>query len=211
VTRERFEDFALRLHPRDNVAVVRKPLRPGVELVNGDVRVTPTAAVGAGHKVALKAISRGAEVTKYGQTIGFATTDISTGEHVHTHNLGMRDFGRDYAFCADYRPVRHYADAHARTFNGYLRPDGRVGTRNYVAVVSSVNCSASVSNYVRDRFRTPQFRRDFPNVDGVIAFTFGAGAALAGAGAESAAGASPGSRFESHSGSESLISMLSAA
>jgi altronate hydrolase len=175
VTRERFENFALRLHPRDNVAVVRKPLRAGVELVNGDVRVTPAAPIGAGHKVALTHIPVGGEVRKYGQTIGFATADIAAGEHVHTHNLGMRDFGRDYAFCADYKPVRHYADAHARTFNGYLRPDGRVGTRNYVAVVSSVNCSASVSNYVRDRFRTPAFRRDFPNVDGVIAFTHKSG------------------------------------
>lgn len=175
MTRQRFEKFALRLHPRDNVAVARKPLTAGMELADGSVRVTAARAVAPGHKVALEFIPRSGEVRRYGQTIGFATADIAPGEHVHTHNLGMKDFGRDYAFCADYKPVEYYPGGHPRTFNGYLRPDGRVGTRNYVAVISSVNCSASVSNYVRDRFRTPEFRRDFPNVDGVIAFTHKSG------------------------------------
>jgi altronate hydrolase len=175
VTPAPFHDFALRLSDADNVAVAKRAMHPGVELLDGAIRVTPAALVAPGHKIALSPIPEGSPVIKYGQTIGFATRDISPGDHVHTHNLGMQDFGRDYAFCADARPVDLYPPDRSRTFPGYLRPDGRVGTRNYVAVISSVNCSASVSNYVRDRFRTPQFKRDFPHVDGVIAFTHKSG------------------------------------
>src|SRR5437879_3083192 len=90
----------------------------------------------------------------------------------------MRDFGRDYQFCAEATPVNYYPPEQMRFFPGYGRPGGRVGTRNFIAVISSVNCSASVSHYVRDRFRTEEFRRDFPNVDGVIAFTHKSGCAL---------------------------------
>src|SRR5207245_1991654 len=104
--------------------------------------------------------------------------DIPPGAHVHTHNLLLKDFGRDYQFCVDARPVDFYPSEQMRFFQGYARPGGRVGTRNYIAVISSVNCSASVSHYVRDRFRTEEFRRDFPNVDGVVAFTHKAGCAM---------------------------------
>src|SRR3989449_5533372 len=90
----------------------------------------------------------------------------------------MRDFGRDYQFCAEATPVNYYPPEQMRFFPGYGRPGGRVGTRNYVAIISSVNCSASVSHYVRDHFRTEQFTRDFPNVAGVIAFTHKAGCAM---------------------------------
>src|SRR5687767_667256 len=115
-------------------------------------------------------IPDGAPVRRYGQTIGFAQGCVAPGEHVHTHNLAMREFGREYAFCADAKPLDVYPAEKMRFFQGYSRPNGRVGTRNYVAVISSVNCSASVSHYVRDRFRTEEFKRDFPNVDGVMAF-----------------------------------------
>jgi len=94
------------------------------------------------------------------------------------HNLVMKDFGRDYQFCADSRQVNFYPSKNMRYFQGFARPGGRVGTRNYLAVISSVNCSASVSNYVRDRFRNPEFQRAFLNVDGVIAFTHKAGCAM---------------------------------
>src|SRR5204862_141878 len=131
-----------------------------------------------GHKVAVHAIPDGSSVRKYGQVIGFAKGNIAAGDHVHTHNLEMKDFARDYAFCADARPIELYPEEKMRFFQGYARPGGRVGTRNYIAVISSVNCSASVSNYVRDRFKTEDFRRDFPNVDGVIAFTHKSGCAI---------------------------------
>src|SRR5262249_44898027 len=132
----------------------------------------------AGHKIALKEIADGEPVKKYGQIIGFAQGRILPGEHVHTHNLLLKDFGRDYQFCRETRPMELYPAERMRHFQGYARPGGQVGTRNYIAVISSVNCSASVSDYVRDRFRTPAFRRDFPNVDGVIAFTHKGGCAI---------------------------------
>lgn len=173
-----FEKWAVLLRPEDDVAVLKRPLKPGDELVNGSLRWVASSVIPAGHKIALRRKDDGEAVRKYGQTIGFAQGTIQPGEHVHTHNLVMRDFGREYAFCVDAKPVAVYPPTQQRTFAGYRRPDGRVGTRNYVAVISSVNCSASVSHYVRDRFRTPEFIRDFPAVDGVIAFTHKAGCAM---------------------------------
>jgi len=173
-----FDEHAIILREADHVAVLKRTVKAGDELVNGDRRITARQTIGAGHKIALAEIAEGEAVRKYGQTIGFAKGRIAPGEHVHVHNLAMKDFGRDYQFCADVRPVRSHSADNMRYFPGYVRPGGRVGTRNYLAVISSVNCSASVSHYVRDRFRTPEFKRDFPNVDGVIAFTHKAGCAM---------------------------------
>jgi altronate hydrolase len=172
---ERLNDFALQLHPTDDVAVVRKPIRAGLSLMNGQGPFEARQDIPQGHKIAVHAIAAGAPVRKYGQIIGFASSAIAAGDHVHAHNLGVKEFGRDYEFGTDLKTFPPVPADEQRTFPGYLRPDGRVGTRNYVAVISSVNCSASVSNYVRDRFRTPEFRREFPNIDGVIAFTHKSG------------------------------------
>ena len=92
------------------------------------------------------------------------------------HNLKADLFERDYAFASE-RPETPRPDR-PRTFRGYLRPDGRVGTRNYIAVVSTVNCSASTSRYVADKFRDGAWRRDFPNIDGVFAITHKGGCGL---------------------------------
>lgn len=173
-----FDDCAIVLRENDDVAVLKRTVKAGDELLNGNKSLTIAQTIGAGHKVALAEIPDGAAVRKYGQIIGFAQGRIGAGEHVHTHNLVMKDFGRDYAFCTDARPVAFHPAEQTRTFKGFARPNGRVGTRNYLAIISSVNCSASVSNYVRDRFRTAEFQRDFPNVDGVIAFTHKAGCAM---------------------------------
>ena len=177
MAQKEFDRFALRLHPTDNVAVLKAPLRAGDELSNGSLRLRAARNIGAGHKIALADMADGAPVRRYGQIIGFARGPIAPGDHVHTHNLAMKDFGRDYQFCADARPVDYYPPEQMRHFPGYARPGGRVGTRNYLAIVSSVNCSASVSCYIRDRFRTAEFKRDFPNVDGVVAFTHKGGCA----------------------------------
>jgi altronate dehydratase len=173
-----FEQAAVLLRPDDSVAVLKKSLEAGDELVGPARRVTAAQAIPAGHKIALAEVPEGGPVKKYGQIIGFAHGRIRPGDHVHTHNLVLRDFSRDYQFCADARPLPPHPQETHRTFQGYARPGGAAGTRNYLAVLSSVNCSASVSNYVRDRFRTPEFRRDFPNVDGVIAFTHKGGCAM---------------------------------
>jgi altronate hydrolase len=170
-----FDKVAIRLHETDSVAVLKAPVRDGDDLVYGSIHLRVAQTIGAGHKIAVTELADGAPVRKYGQIIGFAQGRIPAGAHVHTHNLVLKDFGRDYQFCVDARPVSYYPPEQMRYFQGYARPGGRVGTRNYLAVISSVNCSASVSCYVRDRFRNEEFQRNFPNVDGVVAFTHKAG------------------------------------
>jgi altronate hydrolase len=178
MAQKRFEEAAVVLHPTDSVAVLKGPVRAGDELVLGSTVLRIAQNIGAGHKIALTELADSEPVRRYGQIIGFAKGRIAPGEHVHTHNLVMADFGRDYQFCAEARPILYYAPDRMRYFKGFLRPGGSVGTRNYVAVISSVNCSASVSHYVRNRFRTEDLKRDFPNVDGVVAFTHKGGCAI---------------------------------
>jgi altronate hydrolase len=173
-----FHDCALRLHPADNVAVLKRSLKSGVELAGNGVHLTTAQALPAGHKIALAEIASGAPVLKYGQIIGFARERIGPGEHVHTHNVIVKAFAREHPFGVDVRPVQFHPAEQMRHFQGYARAGGRVGTRNYVAVISSVNCSASVARYVVDRFRSDEVRRDFPNVDGVVAFTHKTGCAV---------------------------------
>ncbi len=178
MSKKAFHETAVLLRPDDSVAVLKRPLKAGDELLNGSIALTISQDIAAGHKVALSQIAEGEPVRKYGQIIGFASGRIEPGEHVHTHNLVLKDFGRDYQFCVDAQPVNFYPTEEMRTFQGYARPGGRAGTRNYLGVISSVNCSASVSTYIRDRFRNADFQRAFPNVDGVIAFTHKAGCGM---------------------------------
>ncbi|HMJ91896.1 MAG TPA: altronate dehydratase family protein [Candidatus Acidoferrum sp.] len=172
---EKFDDFALRLHPADEVAVLKRTVKNGMELVNGSLRVTAGRTIPAGHKIALGAIRDGAAVRRYGQIIGFAQGDIAPGEHVHTHNLACRSYERDYTVENTPWPVK---PDDVRTFQGFARPGGKVGTRNYIAIISTVNCSASVSKYIKERFRPEDLRRDFPNVDGIVALTHKVGCGI---------------------------------
>ncbi len=174
----KFDDFALRLHPSDNVAVLKRKVKSGDQLLNGSCGLMAAAEIPPGHKIALSEIGDGEPVKKYGQIIGFAKGGIHPGQHVHTHNVAMKDFGRDCQFGVDATPVRYYPHEEMRFFPGFARADGRIGTRNYLAVISSVNCSASVSRYVAERFKGPEFKRDFPQVDGVIAFTHKSGCGI---------------------------------
>jgi len=162
----------IRLNLADNVAVAREAIDPA-ELPEID-GLRPRARIPRGHKMALAPIPRGQAVTKYGQTIGFATADIAAGDHVHTQNLTVGEFTRDYAIGVDAVPPVMVPEADRATFMGYVRPDGRVGTRNYIAIISSVNCSATVSKVVAQHFAT----RSFAGVDGVIALTHGGGCAF---------------------------------
>jgi len=173
---EKFDAFAVRLHPSDEVAVLKRTVKAGTELLNGAVHVVAASNVPAGHKIALVTVRDGAPVRRYGQVIGFAQGDIHPGEHVHTHNLVCKDFARDYTAGTDVKPLPSAREP--RSFQGYARPGGKVGTRNYVAIISTVNCSASVSRYIKERFREDELRRDFPNVDGVIALTHKVGCGI---------------------------------
>jgi altronate hydrolase len=176
--RVQFDEVALRLHPTaDNVAVVKQPLQAGTILVDGQAEIPIRQFVGDGHKVALAPIAAGEPVRRYGQIIGFATQDIALGDHVHTHNLGVQDFAREYVFSVDVEPVEIVPADQRRTFMGYQRGDGRVGTRNYIGVISTVNCSAHTVREIAHHF-TPERLTAYPNVDGVIALAHLAGCAV---------------------------------
>jgi altronate hydrolase len=172
---------AVHLRPEDNVAVAARHLRPGQEVRHGGATLTLSGRIGLGHKIALRDIQKGEPVYKYGQIIGFASEDIPAGGHVHVHNLGAGAFERDYAFCRDCPPPP--APAEPRTFMGYDR-GGRFGTRNYIAIISTVNCSASTSKYISEKFRAADLLRRYPNVDGVVAITHKAGCAMQYGGAD---------------------------
>ena len=174
-------EFAAVLHQDDSVAVLRKPLPSdqAVELPDGHTFLSQS--VPAGHKIALRSIGLGDPVVKYGQFIGRALRSIQPGEHVHTHNLEAGAVpARHSATVVSSRAVDlASSDANSnRTFGGFLRPSGKVGTRNYLAVISSVNCSASVSRYVADAFKGKSLQEEFPNIDGVIALTHKSGCAI---------------------------------
>jgi altronate hydrolase len=119
---------------------------------------------------------------KYNQIIGFATEELPPGAHIHTHNCVMGDFERDYAFCADARPTDHVSEAERATFQGYRRSDGRAATRNYIGIVTTVNCSAATSRMIAKRIEP--LLADFANIDGVVPLTHGGGCGMAAAGLE---------------------------
>ena len=138
-------DLTIRLNAADDVVIARVDLPPGTTLVKeGNVAVA--ARVPAGHKVAVRDLKSGQPVRRYNQIIGFATRDIRAGEHVHVQNLAMGEFERDYSFSSDVKPV-DYANPQA-TFQGIVRADGRVATRNYIGILTSVNCSATVARMI---------------------------------------------------------------
>jgi len=157
----------IRLHPNDNVLVAKSPLALGQELAQlGGARAR--AQVPAGHKIAARAIRQGEAVRKYDAVIGVAARDIEAGDYVHTHNLALVDFDRDPAFGKDVRPVDYVPESERARFMGFVREDGSVGTRNFIGILSSVNCSATAIRRIADHF-TDRLG-DFPNVDGVVAF-----------------------------------------
>jgi len=161
----------IELHGNDDVLIARSDIPAGTVLADN---VVTRVDIPAGHKVARRAVARGAPVHRYNQVIGFASEDIPPGAHVHAHNLAMGKVELDYAFCRDARPTAR--DAEQRTFMGIRRADGRVATRNYVAVISSVNCSATAAKMIANHYRnTPG---DYPNVDGVLALTHKSGCGL---------------------------------
>ena len=166
----------IRLHGDDSVAVAARPLPAGarVRLPDGHDDLELTERVEMGHKVALRAIRPGQAVIKYGQTIGLATQPIEPGQWVHEHNLAMAEDAKD---CTPSAPPPAPEPITDRTFMGYRRPDGPAATRNYVAVISLVNCSASVTRGIAERFDERSLR-DWPNIDGVIALTHATGCGM---------------------------------
>ncbi len=164
---------AILLNPADDVMIAKANIPAGTIIEDGGTRVEVRQDIRAGHKIARRPAKSGAPVRRYGQIIGFATQDIAVGDHVHVHNLAVGDLRQSYEVGVDVKPVSYYPPEKMRYFEGYQRADGKVGTRNYVAVISTVNCSASVSQFVREKFR--DVSTYYPNVDGVIAVTHKSG------------------------------------
>jgi altronate hydrolase len=167
--------LVIKLHDDDDVAIARAAVSAGtvMEELGG---LTVLDDVPAAHKIALRDIESGAPLRRYGQIIGFATQAIRAGAHVHVHNLAIGDFARDYAFGEDVKTVAPAKDA--LMFDGFLRADGRVATRNYIGVISTVNCSATVTKLVTQHFAAPGALADYPNVDGIVPITHSFGCCI---------------------------------
>jgi len=161
----------IELHSNDDVLIALRDIPADTDLDGG---IRALADIPTGHKVARRALARGTPVHRYNQVIGFASDDIPPGAHVHTHNLAMGEVSLDYAYCRDARPVEK--DTEQRTFMGIRRADGRVATRNYIGVISSVNCSATAAKMIADHYRNRL--GDYPTVDGVLALTHKSGCGL---------------------------------
>jgi altronate hydrolase len=162
------QELAIRLNPVDDVAIALAPLPAGRGVAVDGQRVRLTADVPAGHKFAMRPIDHGLPIRRYGQVIGVATAPIGAGDHVHSHNLHVGNITLDYAFGADCRPVRYAPEAERRTFKGYRRADGRVGTRNTIVLITTVNCSAHTARVIAQRARAELLPR-YPHVDDVVA------------------------------------------
>jgi altronate hydrolase len=158
----------IRLNPDDNVVVALRQFSPDTTVAHEAMVVHQS--IPAGHKIATAAIPRGDFIRKYGQIIGVASQDILAGEHVHTHNVDMSEFQRDYAAARDVKAADYIAEPAQATFNGIVRDDGQVATRNYIGVLPSVSCSASVCRFIADAF-SDEVLNAYPHVDGVVGIT----------------------------------------
>ncbi len=171
------QPFALCLHPADNVLVALRKVPEDTTLPQG-VRLRET--VPAGHKIALRDIAAGETILKYGQIIGVAIADIAAGAHVHVHNLGMGAHKQDHAFGAGAEALP--APESAAEFMGFHRPSGRVGTRNYIGILTSVNCAGSVARFIAEAAERADLLAGFPNVDGIVPIVHGTGCGMSGGG-----------------------------
>ena len=170
------KSVSIRLHPDDNVVVVSVPLTAGDKVLEEGIQCR--ASIPEGHKMATESIGKGKIIRKYGQVIGVATRDILAGEHVHTHNMGMVHYERDYAFSGQSRQTVFTPEKERASFQGIIREDGRFATRNYIGVMASASCSSSVAKFIAEAFDAAALK-DFPNVDGVVPIVHGSGCGLA--------------------------------
>lgn len=170
----------IRLNEKDNVIVLTRSFPAGAKPAgdaNALKRNTPS-----GHKVAIADIAVGAAVLKFGQIIGYASEPILAGDHVHTHNCSMGAHDQNYQIGEDFEPVDYFLEADCPTFMGYRRADGAAGTRNYIALCATVNCSATVVRHIADHLNRSGVLDSYPNVDGVVALAHGTGCGIAASG-----------------------------
>jgi altronate hydrolase len=169
-------DF-IRLDDADNVVTVVRPIEAGYRIE----KASANSPIPRGHKIATSAIGNGEPIRKYSQIIGYANGDIAAGDHVHIHNAAFRNTDAAYEFSTDLRPVAMVPESERDTFMGFRRANGKVGTRNYIGILTSVNCSATAARMIAGAFG-PEELAAYPNVDGVVAFVHGTGCGMAGSG-----------------------------
>ena len=169
--------ITIRLDSEDNVVTATRTLESGTAVETIETR----GIIPRNHKLASRDIAAGEAVRKYAQVIGYASEDIAAGMHVHTHNVEFRNVAADYEFSTDLRPVTPVAEDARDSFMGFRRENGRVGTRNYIGILTSVNCSATAARMIASAFG-PEEMAHYPNVDGVVAFVHGTGCGMAGSG-----------------------------
>ena len=170
-------DVALLLNAIDDVAIAKTNLQMGTTIQMADSQIVIRQLIPTGHKFAVRSVADAEPLHRYGQVIGFATAAIQPGDHVHSHNLKVKGFERAYDFGVDVQPVTLVASDQRPIFMGYKRASGKVGTRNYLAVLSTVNCSAHTSKAIAHYF-TAEKLAAYPNIDGVIPLTHGWGCAM---------------------------------
>jgi altronate hydrolase len=175
LTHKRVAGPIIRLHPGDNVVVARMDVGIGTPVPSEDF--TTRSQVPAGHKIAARAIAAGEPILKYNTCIGFASVAIAAGTYVHSHNVSFREYDRDYAHGKEYVPTPVLPESEQAKFMGYVRADGEVGTRNFIGILSTVNCSATVVHKVAEWF-TPERLQEFPNIDGVVGLSHGLGCGM---------------------------------
>ncbi|MFD2648294.1 UxaA family hydrolase [Devosia albogilva] len=178
-TMTRPEAKTLVLNSADNIAVALSNLEVGAETPQG---IIIRRRVPRGHKFATQPVRAGEAIIKFGQIIGFAKDAIEPGDWVHEHNCGMGagdgTIARDYQFSEGVLPVDMVPTAERATFEGYVRPNGKVGTRNYIGILTSVNCSATVAKFMAEAINRSGILEDYPGIDGVIPFVHGSGCAM---------------------------------
>ena len=163
------------MSPEDNVVVAVDQIAAGAAVAG----VTARERVPRGHKMAIMAIREDEPIRKYGQTIGFASKTISPGDWVHEQNVALRDFARDYKFAEGAKNDEILPPELRATFEGYVRPNGKTGTRNYIGILTSVNCSASVAKFIAEEVNRSGILDDHPEIDGAVAFVHGSGCGMA--------------------------------
>jgi len=168
----------LKLNEADSVVLARVTVNAGTSWIpaDGTSQILARERIEMGHKMAIRPIASGETIYKFGQPMGFATADIQPGDWVHSHNVDMTELSRDYQYCTAIQELPPPQEI--RTFQGYRRADGRAATRNYIAVVTTVNCSATSSKYIVNAF-DQTLLNDYPNIDGVIALTHKSGCSFA--------------------------------
>lgn len=162
----------IRLDPNDNVVVSRTIIPAGTNVAAEGLKIS--REVPAGYKIATKDIKKGEPILKYNTIIGFASVDLTPGTMLHSHNIEFHDFERDYAYGRDYKPVELLPEEERATFQGIVRANGEVATRNYIGIVAISNCAATVVHHIADYF-TDEKLKDYPNIDGVVPFSYAQG------------------------------------